>query len=129
MRDVFKDIINQMNLSETEFFSELQIMDGNLGTALNLESLRSQRKPRGHLENSLGNTFMLLGASHTLWKISQAIFLHHFGNNTNCEDLEAWCTLQALGLPSDWPLAKNDFTLMLTNIKKIYEVSLIYCLL
>ncbi|KNZ56910.1 hypothetical protein VP01_2288g1 [Puccinia sorghi] len=101
---IFQDIINQANLSDTQLFSKLQIMDGDLGASLNLDSLRSQRKPSFYLENSLG-MFSLLG------------------------DLGGWITLQALGLSSDQPLTKNDFMFILTNIKKIHEASLICCLL
>ncbi|EFP90533.2 uncharacterized protein PGTG_16559 [Puccinia graminis f. sp. tritici CRL 75-36-700-3] len=126
---IFSDIIDQTYLTPEQFFSELQVMEGDLGTIMNLECLRSQRKPSGHKEESLGNIFMLLGAAHTLWNIGQAIFLKHFGNNKNQDDLGAWRTLQALGLPSEKPAAKKDFTLMLTNMQKIHEATLIHCLL
>ncbi|OAV96426.1 hypothetical protein PTTG_26389 [Puccinia triticina 1-1 BBBD Race 1] len=126
--NVLNDIIAQTNLKPNQFFSELQVMEGDLGKILNLECLQSQRRPSGHNKESLGNIFMLLGAAHTLWNISQAIFLKHFGNNRNQEDLGVWRTLQALGLPSEKPAAKKDFTLMLTNIQKIHEVTLIHCL-
>ncbi|KAA1084214.1 hypothetical protein PGT21_021262 [Puccinia graminis f. sp. tritici] len=127
--EILTDIIKQTNLTPDEFFSELQIMDGDLGTLQNMECLRGQRKPSGYKEDSLGNIFMLLGASHTLWNIAQAIYLKHFGNNKIQDDLGSWRTLQALGLPSEKPAAKNDFTLMLTSIQKIHEVTLIHCLL
>ncbi|KNZ62593.1 hypothetical protein VP01_1250g8 [Puccinia sorghi] len=127
--DVFQDIIKQTNISETQYFSKLNIMDGDLGDSLNLEIPRSQRKPRGLLERILGNMFMFLGVSLTIWNIAQAIFLHHVGNNTKRKDLREWSTLQALGIPLDQPVSKNNFTLMLPNIKKIHEESLIYYLL
>jgi hypothetical protein len=72
---------------------------------------------------------MLLGALHTLWNVLQAVYLLHYGDTSNREDLGAWSTLEALGIPSDRPLAKNDFTLMLTNMQKVHEVTLIHCLL
>ncbi|PLW45915.1 hypothetical protein PCASD_08636 [Puccinia coronata f. sp. avenae] len=126
---VLDDIIWQTSLTEEQYHSELQILEGDLGTVLNLESLRSQRKPSRHVESSLAITFMLLGASHTLWNVSQAVYLLHFGDTSNREDLGAWSTLEALGIPSDRPLAKNDFTLMLDNMQKVHEVMLIHCLL
>ncbi|KAA1066206.1 hypothetical protein PGT21_025003 [Puccinia graminis f. sp. tritici] len=127
--NMLEDIVRQSSLTQQQYHSELQLLEADLGSVLNLESLRSQRKPSGHVETNLGNTFMLLGAAHTLWNISKAIFLLHFGNRSNCEDLGAWSTLQALGLPSDRPLAKNDFTLMITNLRKVHEATLIHCLL
>ncbi|KAA1136707.1 hypothetical protein PGTUg99_037266 [Puccinia graminis f. sp. tritici] len=94
--EILKDIINQSNLTDDKFFSELRAMEG---------------------------------ASHTLWNIGQAIYLKHFGDNKIPDNLGAWKTLHALGLPWEKPVAKNDFTLMLTNIQKIHEVTLIHCLL
>ncbi|PLW48878.1 hypothetical protein PCASD_02793 [Puccinia coronata f. sp. avenae] len=123
------DIIRQTDLTPERFFSKLQIMEGDLGTLLNLESLQLQRRPSGHVESSLGNTFMLLGASHTLWNFAQAYLLMHHGDPSDREDLGAWSPLEALGLPSDQPLGKKDFTQMLTNIQKVHEVTLIHCLL
>jgi hypothetical protein len=126
--DILDDIIAQTNLNPTQFFSELQMMEGDLGTIQNLESLWSQQKPSGHMEESLGNIFMLLGAAHTMWNIGQAIYLKHFGDNKKQEDLGAWRTLQALGLPSEKPSEKKDFTLMINNMQKIHEVTLLHFL-
>jgi hypothetical protein len=64
--NVLEDIVWQLSLMEQQYHSELQLLEGDLGLVLNLESLSSQRKPSRHVETNLGNTFMLLGATHTL---------------------------------------------------------------
>jgi hypothetical protein len=127
--DVLSSIIGQTNLDDHEFFARLQLMGGDLGTCLNLESLRALRKPSAYDEGSLSKVFMFLGAAHTLWNVSQAIYLMHCGNPKDLTDLGAWRTLASLRLPSNKPLPKNNFTSMIKNIQKIHKASLIQCLL
>ncbi|KNE86518.1 hypothetical protein PSTG_20120 [Puccinia striiformis f. sp. tritici PST-78] len=121
--------MNQTGLTPAEFFSPLRVFEGDLGTCMNLESLRNQRKPSGHIENSLSSIFTLLGASHILWNVAQAVYLLHYGNYLDSNDLGAWHTLHALGVPAEKPTTKKDFTLMLTNLTKSHEASILYCLL
>ena len=90
-------------------------MEGDLGTYYNPESLPALRRPTDHTDESLSTIFMLLGASHILWNVAQAIFLLHFGDSSNSEDLGAWHTLESLGVPVDCPVTKNDFTLMISK--------------
>ncbi|POW16051.1 hypothetical protein PSTT_01570 [Puccinia striiformis] len=68
---------------------------------MNLESLRKQRKPSGHLETSLASCFTLLGASHILWNVAQAIYLMHYSNPQDSNNLGAWQTLSSLGVPAE----------------------------
>ncbi|POW01479.1 hypothetical protein PSHT_12515 [Puccinia striiformis] len=129
MGEVFEGIMHQTGLTPAEFFSPLRVFEGDLGTCMNLESLRNQRKPSGHIENSLSSIFTLLGASHILWNVAQAVYLLHYGNYLDSNDLGAWHTLHALGVPAEKPTTKKDFTLMLTNLTKSHEASILYCLL
>ncbi|OAV97621.1 hypothetical protein PTTG_11886 [Puccinia triticina 1-1 BBBD Race 1] len=92
--EVLQGFLRQTDLSSTDFFSRLQVIDGDLATCMNVESLRAQRKPSGHVEEDLSAIVTLLGASHVLWNIAQSFFLLHFGNSSDSEDLGAWHTLQ-----------------------------------
>ncbi|POV94387.1 hypothetical protein PSHT_16248 [Puccinia striiformis] len=109
--------------------AEGMVFEGDLGTCMNLESLRKQRKPSGHLETSLASCFTLLGASHILWNVAQAIYLMHYGNPQDSNNLGAWQTLSSLGVPAEKPTTKKDFSLMITNLTKSHEASILYCLL
>ncbi|KAI7955392.1 hypothetical protein MJO28_005792 [Puccinia striiformis f. sp. tritici] len=129
MGEVFESIMRQTGLTPTEFFSRLRVFEGDLGTCMNLESLRKQRKPSGHLETSLASCFTLLGASHILWNVAQAIYLMHYGNPQDSNNLGAWQTLSSLGVPAKKPTTKKDFSLMITNLTKSHEASILYCLL
>ncbi|POW07744.1 hypothetical protein PSHT_09822 [Puccinia striiformis] len=69
------------------------------------------------------------GAAHTLWNMSQAIFLAHWGNEKLASDTGAWRFLDALGIKGDKPVTKKDFNLMLSHIEKIHEATLVYFVL
>ncbi|PLW30741.1 hypothetical protein PCASD_18429 [Puccinia coronata f. sp. avenae] len=129
MGKVLQGINNQTNESPAEFSERLQVMEGDLGTYCNLESIRALRKPTAYAEESLSNKFMLLGASHTLWNVAQAVFLLHHGDSLNSEDLGAWHTMESLGIPLERPITKKDFTLMISNMQRVHEVTIVYCLL
>ncbi|KAA1105015.1 hypothetical protein PGTUg99_007034 [Puccinia graminis f. sp. tritici] len=111
--EVFEGIIQQTDLKKDEFFDRLQVVEGDLGTCMYIESLCALRKPSSYAQESLANVLPILGAAHVMWNIAQAIFLAHFGDNHDSEDLCAWHTLSALGIPSERPTVKNDFNLMI----------------
>ncbi|POW04102.1 hypothetical protein PSTT_10645 [Puccinia striiformis] len=127
--EVFEAITNQLNIKKLEFFGRLQVFEGDLGTCLNIKSLRSQQKPSQHIKDSFENSFTLLGAAHILWNVAQRVLLCHFGDNTNANNLGAWHCLDALGISSKQPTAKNNFTLMLAQIQKVHKATIMHCLL
>jgi hypothetical protein len=127
--EVLEAITRQNGETPLESSEHLQVMEGDLGTYCNLESLRALRRPTNHPEESISNNFMLLGASHTLWNVSQAIFLLHHGDSSNMEDVGAWHTLESLGVPADRPVTKKDFTLMIANMQRVHEVAILACIL
>ncbi|KAA1134644.1 hypothetical protein PGTUg99_011904 [Puccinia graminis f. sp. tritici] len=129
VEDVCTGIIQQTDLDETEFYSRLLMLDGDLGTCVNVKCLQNQRFPSSHIENSLDNFCPLLGGAHTLWNIGQAIYTKHFGNNSDSRDSGAWRYLESLGIPSSKTLDKKDFTLMIANMIKIHEATIVHCVM
>ncbi|KAA1076524.1 hypothetical protein PGT21_010295 [Puccinia graminis f. sp. tritici] len=125
---VIESIISQSGLTAEEFCLRLQVMDGDLGTIQNFNSLRALRTPSAHPEHNLHNISFQLGASHTLWNIAQNILTAHFGDPTKTNDLGAWHYLHALGIPSDKAVPKKDFDQMINNMEKIHEASIFHCL-
>ncbi|KAH9460145.1 hypothetical protein Pst134EA_007209 [Puccinia striiformis f. sp. tritici] len=67
---VLVSIISQTGLTPEEFCPCIQVMDGDLGTCQNLNSLRALQTPCSYAEHALLNITMELGLSHTLWNIS-----------------------------------------------------------
>ncbi|KAA1138847.1 hypothetical protein PGTUg99_022337 [Puccinia graminis f. sp. tritici] len=127
--DVFTGIIQQSGLTAEEFHSRLQIMEGDLGSCNIFESLRNQRCPATGDHNSLDNVLPIPGAAHTLWNISQAIYVTHWGNEKLARDTGAWRVLHALGIQAIKPTTKKDFSLMLCHVEKIHEAALLLCVL
>jgi hypothetical protein len=122
--EVFEGLIQQTDLQKARFFDRLQVVEGDLGTCMYIESLRALRKPSDYPQESLANVLPILGAAHVMWNIAQAIFLAHFGDNHDSEDLGAWHTLLALGIPLERPTVKNNFNLMIANMTKIHHAFL-----
>ncbi|PLW20026.1 hypothetical protein PCANC_10181 [Puccinia coronata f. sp. avenae] len=114
-------LIKQFGLKPKDFVSCVQIMDADLATCKNFKSLQSLRTPSLYANLCLSNLCFVLGASHTMWKISQAILNAHLGNPTSTHNLGAWHSLHALGIPSKKVIPKKDFTSMLNNIEKVHE--------
>ncbi|KAA1128579.1 hypothetical protein PGTUg99_004374 [Puccinia graminis f. sp. tritici] len=84
---VIKSVIRQTGLKPEEFASQVQIMDADLATCKNFNSLRSIHTPSCHSNHHLSNLCFLLGASHTMWNISHTILNSHFGNPALTHDL------------------------------------------
>ncbi|KAA1130849.1 hypothetical protein PGTUg99_026233 [Puccinia graminis f. sp. tritici] len=125
---VIEAVRRQTGLTPEEFVSRVQIVDADLATCKNFNSLRALRAPSRHSDQRLSNLCFLLGASHTMWNISQAILNSHMGNPSSTHDLGVWHTLHALGVPSEKIVPKKDFTSMMNNIEKAHEASIFYCL-
>ncbi|PLW13822.1 hypothetical protein PCANC_19397 [Puccinia coronata f. sp. avenae] len=127
--EVFESITDQSKMSATSFASRLQVVDGDLGTCTNVSTLRNQRIPSRHVEESLENVLTILGGGHTMWNISQAIYSKHVGDTSDTRDSGSWRFLDSLGIPESKMTDKKDFTLMIKNIEKIHKASLIYCIM
>ncbi|KAA1126408.1 hypothetical protein PGTUg99_000418 [Puccinia graminis f. sp. tritici] len=127
--DVLSGLNKQAGLDPERFSSRLQIIEGDLGTCMNVLSLCELRIPAAYSKTSLANLISIPGAAHTMWNFAQSIFLHHWGDQTNQQDTGAWRVLKALGIPQEKPVTKRDFTLMISNMEKIHEADLLYCML
>ncbi|KAA1098473.1 hypothetical protein PGT21_035615 [Puccinia graminis f. sp. tritici] len=127
--EVFQGILQQSKIEKKDFFDQLRVFEGDLGTCMYIESLRALRRPSSYPQDSMSNCITIMGAAHTLWNFAQAIFLLHFGNNSDAQDLGAWHSMSSLGIPSDRPNTKKDFTLMISNMTKVHEANILNCLM
>jgi hypothetical protein len=128
MGQVMESIQRQSGLKPEEFFGRLQLVDGDLGTCQNFNSIRSLRTPALKPEESLKNVFFNLGAAHTLWNIAHNILTTHFGNVKAMDDLGVWRYCEALGISPDKVIQKKDFTKMLAHMEQVHEATLFYCI-
>lgn len=127
--EVFEGLIRQSGLTEEQFASRLTVIEGDLGTCLNLNSLRAQQKPDEFPDESMSNFFTLLGGAHILWNFTQSIITLHFGYSSDSRDVGCWHLLEALGVKSNQILNKKDFSLMLAQITKVHEATVAYLIL
>ncbi|KAA1083378.1 hypothetical protein PGTUg99_031237 [Puccinia graminis f. sp. tritici] len=127
--EVCTAILQQTDLKPCDFFSRLQVLDGDLATCSNVSSLQGQRIPGFNEQDSISNLLSLLGGSHTLWNIGLAIFELHYGNSSDSRDCGAWRWLDALGIPHSKAPDKKDFTLMISNMEKIHEATILHCIM
>ncbi|KAA1115001.1 hypothetical protein PGT21_029101 [Puccinia graminis f. sp. tritici] len=125
---VMEALQRQSGLEPEEFFGRLQLINGDLGTAQLFNAIRSLRNPSEHCEHHLNNVTFSLGASHTLWNISQAILTKHFGNSSKMDDLGVWQYLDSLGIPPEKVIQKKDFSKMITALTHVHEATIQHCL-
>jgi hypothetical protein len=128
MGQVLNKTAKQTGLDLETFFGRLQLMDGDLATCRNFNSLRSLRVPSAYAHHSLHNISFQLGASHTLWNIALSIFKAHFGDVKDSTDTGAWRCLESLGIPNSKAFPKKDFSLMIKHMEQIHEATILHCI-
>lgn len=125
---MLEQIASQLRADGKDLSELLQILEGDLGTNMNIESLRKKRHPAGHLHEALQYILTVPGAAHTLWNVAQAVLIHHWGREKNYKDNGAWKTWVALGGTCDKPVSKKDFNSIMVMIHKIHTATMISCL-
>jgi len=119
MGQVLQSIQQQTGLNAEEFLGHLPPKDGHLEYCQNFNSLRALRVPNKECHENLNNVLFQLGASHTMWNITQNIYVAHFGDHRKCTDLGVWHSFLALEIPPE----KNS-----QYIEKVHEATFFYCL-
>lgn len=95
---------------------------------MNFDSLKKKRAPRYHVDEGLENVLTIPGASHTLWNISQAVLMHHWGDPKDSYDTRAWRSWGALGGKTDKPVSKKDFNSVMQIIFNVHSATLAFLL-
>lgn len=121
-------IQKQMGIYNTDQAHDLQVVEGDLGTCINIEGLRRKRLPKVHLDESIENILTIPGAAHTLWNIGQSVLLHHWGNPLDSDDSGTWRFWESLGGKGNRPVKKKDFSSIMTIIRQVHMASLAFCL-
>lgn len=125
---LIEQICKQINFNPEKFEEDLQVFEGDVGTCMNLESLRQKRHPSRNSPESLHNVLSVPGAAHTLWNFAEWIFKLHYGNEKDSHDIGAWRTWQSLGGKGDKKSAKKDFNTTMVMIQKVHTANLLFCL-
>lgn len=125
---VFEEMASQFGMTLEEMSKSIQVVQGDLGTCQNIESLRKKRCPAGTDVGGLSSILTIPGVSHIMWNLAQAILSHHWGDPRNSKDSGAWKAWQSLGglqgsqskLPSSM-----DFGTVMMAIHKIHSATLV----
>ncbi|POW17807.1 hypothetical protein PSHT_06257 [Puccinia striiformis] len=83
---VLDSLCEQSGIAPEDFFTNILLMDGDLATCQNLNTLWPLQTPSKYPQHSLHNTVFQLGASHTLWNIASCIFKTHMGSDTGASN-------------------------------------------
>lgn len=106
----------------------IQIVEGDMGTCLNFESLIRQRSPAGHQEESLNEILNLPGLAHTLWNVSRQVLIHHWGDSKDSCDTGIHRIATALGVKEDKLPSQKDFASLMQIIHKSHTATMIFLL-
>lgn len=91
-------------------FSHFQVMDKDqLATSCNFDWLQALCVPSAYPQHILNNIFIQLGAAHTLWNISQAIFKLHLGDWKTSKKM-CGVSLYCMESCCKWPYQRGLFT-------------------
>lgn len=126
--DMLGQCQKQMNEDPVEFAKHLRVIEGDMGTCLNFESLVRQRFPAGHNDESLSNVLNMPGLAHTLWNVASKVLSHHWGNSKDSADTGVHQTAGALGMKIDKLPSQQDFNALMQCIFKSHTATLVFLL-
>lgn len=125
---LIEQICGQISFTSEKFSDSLQVVEGDVGTCNNIESLRRKRHPAQSKSESLQNILSVPGAAHTLWNYGEWIFNMHYGDEQDSQDTGVWRTWEALGGKPGRQKGKKDFNTTMVMIHHVHHASLVYCL-
>lgn len=118
----------QSGLSEEDYASKIRVVEGDHGTCKNIHSLIAKSFPAEHQDEAHEELLTVLGASHTLWNVSQNVLLKYWGDPKDSSDTGAWKSWVALGGTSEKPVSKKDFSLIMEIVHNIHTATLVFLL-
>ncbi|KAH9807667.1 hypothetical protein DFH28DRAFT_913790, partial [Melampsora americana] len=118
----------QTDEDAVEFSKFLRVLEGDMGTCLNFESLVRQRFPAGHADEALANILNMPGLAHTLWNVASKVLSHHWGNSKDTLNTGVHRTAGALGMESDKLPSQQDFNSLMQVIFKSHTATLVFLL-
>lgn len=125
---ILDDVASQCGLKVEDMLNHLQVVEGDLGTCQNIESLCKRRFPAGSAIGGLDNLLTIPGVSHIMWNVAQSLLTHHWGDTRNAKDTGAWKSWQSLGGSAGKLPASMDFNMVMRATHRIHTATLVSCL-
>ncbi|KAH9807657.1 hypothetical protein DFH28DRAFT_1138510 [Melampsora americana] len=119
----------QVGRDPVEHLAKLHIVEGDVGTCMNFESLREKRIPASNLDEGFLNWLTIPGLAHLLWNVMQAIVIHHYNDTTVDFNTGLARAAQELGVKIDNIHSKKDFNLMLHMVHQVHAAEITACLM
>lgn len=110
------------------FPDDLQVVEGDVGTCINLESYRLKLHPAGQQHKSMINYLTLPGAAHTMWNVAQWNILGGWGDSDDLKDLPFAKSWEALTGTVVRPTIKKDFGVIMRMIYHLHFASMVWCM-
>lgn len=111
-----------------ELAKYLRVLEGDMGTCLNFESLIRQRFPASSPQDSLNNILNMPGLSHTMWNVASKVISHHWGDPKDASDTGLHRTAGALSMKTDKMPSQQDFNSLMQMIHKSHTATLVFLL-
>lgn len=115
-----------------DHLNDLQILEGNVGTCINLESCRGKLHPAGRRYESMNNQPPdLSGGAHTMWNIGQWKILGGRGQTGDDKDLlysKARLLLSGRAGKGERPVIEKDFRVIMRMIYQTHFATMVWCL-
>lgn len=109
----------QAGRKSTDHLDVLHVVEGDVGTCMNFESLREKRIPALNREEGFLNWLTVPGLAHLLWNVMQAIVLHHYGDTTAAFDTGLGRAAHELGVKIENLHSKKDFS---STLHMVYSI-------
>lgn len=126
--ELMEAVMRQLGISPEQYVSRVQILEGDVGTCRNVESLRQKRVPAAFAHEGLENIIGVAGPAHTAWNMERNIHSAHYGNPRDSENTGAWRVLDSLGWKTDKPVANLEFNIVTRQVHQVHKASLFFCL-
>ncbi|EGF97362.1 uncharacterized protein MELLADRAFT_70048 [Melampsora larici-populina 98AG31] len=107
---------------------DLQVVEGDVGTCINLESYRAKLHPAGRRYESMINYLTLPGAAHSMWNVGQWQILGGWGTKEDTKDLPYSKSWEVLSGKTEKPVVKKDFGVIMRMIYHIHFATMVWCL-
>ncbi|EGG06270.1 uncharacterized protein MELLADRAFT_106959 [Melampsora larici-populina 98AG31] len=107
---------------------DLQVVEGDVGTCINLESCRSKLQPAGRKYESMINYLTIPGAAHTMWNVGHWYILGGWGHAEDDKDMPFSKSWESLAGKTERPASKKDFGLIMRMINHTHFATMVWCL-
>lgn len=121
-------VAKQVDREPAELLHKLHIVEGDVGTCMNFESLREKRIPALNLEEGYLNWLTVPGLAHLLWNVMQSIVIHHYNDTGTDFNTGMARAAQELGVKIDNVHSKKDFSSILHMVHQVHAAEITACL-